>query len=183
MDENVNPTNTVPQENPPVETNETQTPDPANDKLTVWSWIRFFVKLGIVVLIVVLVSRACTAKNTKESLIDAVEHLQLSNSDDLILYWAMDENMEAPNWTVEKTGEDQYEILLTGYLPEYDTHVGLYFDIEILSDEEFAWSIPMCSINEELKTDNYSINYVIAMIYGIDEDVVLGALASALLAV
>lgn len=185
-------TKIVQQENPPVEESKKETSEspatpapennPVNDKLTVWSWIRFFVKIGVVILIVVLVLRACSANDTKERIIDAVEHLQISESSDLILYWAIDENLESSEWEFEKTDEeDVYNLTLTGYAPNYDADVELMFEIHILSDEQFEWRIPLCKLDGEISTEQSDINYVIAIIYDNVGDALVNSLTSYLL--
>lgn len=163
----------IQQENPSTEEvkeSEPVTPapesNPSNDKLTVWSWVRFFVKVGIVIAIIVFACRACTANSNKERIIDALEHLQISQSSDLILYWAIDENLEAADWDFQKTDEeDVYNVTLTGYAPNYDADVELMFEVHILDEENFQWRIPLCKLDGEISTEQTDINYVIAIIY------------------
>lgn len=185
-------TKIVQQENPPVEESKKEIPEspatpapennPANDKLTVWSFVRFFGKLAILILIVVLVLHACNANNTKKSIIDAVEHLQISESSDLILYWAIEENLESSEWDFKKTDEeDVYNLILTGYAPNYDADVELMFEIHILSDEQFEWRIPLCKLDGEISTEQSDINYVIAIIYDNVGDALVNSLTSYLL--
>lgn len=182
-------TKIVQQENPPAEESKKEIPEtsepenaPANDKLTVWSFVRFFGKLAILILIVVLVLHACNANNTKKSIIDAVGHLQISESSDLILYWAIEENLESSEWDFKKTDEeDVYNLILTGYAPNYDADVELMFEIHILDDEQFEWRIPLCKLDGEISTEQSDINYVIAIIYDNVGDALVNSLTSYLL--
>lgn len=185
MDEEVKVTQ---KENPPVEEPKTEAPAPApennptNDKLTVWRWIRFFAELAILIIIVILVLRDCNANSTKERIIDAVEHLQISESSDHILYWAIEDNLESPEWEFEKTDEeDTYNLILTGYAPNYDADVELLFEIHILNDEQFEWRIPLCELNGEVSTEQADINYTIAIIYDNVGESVVNSLTSYLL--
>lgn len=179
----------VVQEVTPVEEPKTEAPEPpapenkpANDKLTVWRWIRFFVKLAILIVIVVLVLRDCNANSTKERIIDAVEHLQISASSDHILYWAIEDNLESSEWKFEKTDEkDTYNLTLTGYAPNYDSDVALLFEIHILDDEHFEWRIPLCEVNGEVSTEQADINYTIAIIYDNVGESMVNSLTSYLL--
>lgn len=185
MDEETKVTQEVtPVEEPKTEAPETPTPEtnPANDKLTVWSFVRFFVKLGIIIVIIVFACRACTANSNKERIIDALEHLQISESSDLILYWAIDENLEAADWNFQETDEDDvYNVTLTGYAPNYDADVELMFEVHILDEENFQWRIPLCKLDGEISTDQSDINYVIAIIYDNVGDALVNSLTSYLL--
>lgn len=119
----------------------------------------------LLVAVVALIVRGCSANSPENRAIKNAQNLVFEDYGGTNLDIYVDENLTDVTWESEKLGNDRWAVYMSGYSPEYDLQLMVQIVLTYGDDGTYTGEVVYVEYNGVGYSDYDSIRYALAIIY------------------